>query len=146
MKKTLSALVALLGPLLLIIVLAHVTYTIEGYTSVSFNPYPRMIWYLASGVLVALYLTVLLVLCPRHSNPALVPCAVLGAILALVLCVLETSSFAAVMDYLPFSVRCPIRLEGLTVLRLTGVAVTGNILCAIRASHGRNETGRRLNE
>ena len=47
MKKTLSALVALLGPLFLIIVLAHISYTIEGYTSVSFNPYPRMIWYLA---------------------------------------------------------------------------------------------------
>ena len=67
MKKTISALVALLGPLFLIIVLAHISYTIEGYTSVSFNPYPRMIWYLASGVLVALYLAVLLVLCPRHS-------------------------------------------------------------------------------
>ena len=54
MKKTISALVALLGPLFLIIVLAHISYTIEGYTNVSFNPYPRMIWYLASGVLVAL--------------------------------------------------------------------------------------------
>ena len=146
MKKTISALLALLGPLFLIIVLAHISYTIEGYTSVSFNPYPRMIWYLASGVLVALYLAVLLVLCPRHSSPALVPCAVLGAILALVLCVLETSSFAAVMDYLPFSVCCPIRLEGLTVLRLTGVTVTGNILCAVRASRGAEEVGRRLND
>lgn len=146
MKKTLSALVSLLGPLFLIIVLAHVAYTIEGYTSVSFNPYPRMIWYLASGVLVALYLAVLLVLCPRHSSPALVPCAVLGAILALVLCVLETSSFAAVMDYLPFSVVFPIRLEGFTVLHLTGVTIAGNILCAIRASRGAAETGRRLND
>lgn len=30
MKKTISALVALLGPLFLIIVLAHISYTIEG--------------------------------------------------------------------------------------------------------------------
>lgn len=146
MKKTISALVALLGPLFLIIVLAHISYTIEGYTSVSFNPYPRMIWYLASGVLVALYLAVLLVLCPRQFGPALVPCSILGAISALALCVLETSSFAAVMDYLPFSVCCPIRLEGFTVLRLTGVTVTGNILCAVRASRGAEEVGRRLND
>ena len=146
MKKTISALLALLGPLFLIIVLAHISYTIEGYTSVSFNPYPRMIWYLASGVLVALYLAVLLVLCPRQFGPALVPCSILGAISALALCVLETSSFAAVMDYLPFSVRFPVRLEGFTVLHLTGVTIAGNVLCAIRASHGRNEMGRRLNE
>ena len=100
----------------------------------------------AAGVFIALYLAVLLVLCPRHTGPALVPCAVLGAVAAFVFCVLEVCSFSVFTDLLPFRFVLPIRLEDLTVLRLTGVTVTGNILCAIRASHGRNEMGRRLNE
>lgn len=146
MKKTLSALTALLGPLAVIVVLGRVAHLIERYTGVSFNPYPRIIWCLASGVFIALYLAVLLVLCPRHTGPALVPCAVLGAVAAFALCVLDVCSFSVLTDLLPFRFVLPIRLEDLTVLRLTGVTVTGNILCAIRASHVRNETGRRLNE
>ena len=146
MKKTLSALTALLGPLAVIVVLGRVAHLIERYTGVSFNPYPRIIWCLASGVFIALYLAVLLVLCPRHASSALVPCAVLGAVAAFVFCVLDVCSFSVLTDILPFRFVLPIRLEDLTVLRLTGVTVVGNILCAVRASHGRNETGRRLNE
>lgn len=146
MKKTLSALTALLGPLAVIVVLGRVAHLIEQYTGVSFNPYPRIIWCLASGVFIALYLAVLLVLCPRHASSALVPCAVLGAVMAFVFCVLDACSFSVLTDLLPFHFVLPFQLEGLTVLRLTGVTVTGNVLCAIRASHGRNETGRRLNE
>ena len=146
MKKTLSALTALLGPLAVIVVLGRVAHLIERYTGVSFNPYPRIIWCLASGVFIALYLAVLLVLCPRHTGPALVTCALMGPVAPFVFCLLDECSLSVLTDLLPFRFVLPIRLEDLTVLRLTGVTVTGNILCAIRASHGRNETGRRLNE
>ena len=139
MKKTLSALTALLGPLAVIVVLGRVAHLIERYTGVSFNPYPRIIWCLASGVFIALYLAVLLVLCPRHASSALVPCAVLGAVAAFVFCVLEVCSFSVLTDLLPF------RRETLLILPLTGLLAVGNILCAVRASCGTREVGKRLN-
>lgn len=79
------------------------------------------------GLLVGLYLALTLVVLPKCATPTLVICAVIGAILAAML---------GVIDWYGFGITLPIRLESLTTLNLTGVLVVGNLACAVLAKRG----------
>ena len=84
------------------------------FKELHFDMMSYALWILAMGLLVALYLVLTLVVLPKYATPMLVPCAVMGAIFALAL---------AVIDWFGFYIPQPIRLESLTTLNLTGVLV-----------------------
>ena len=121
--RKLSCVVAVIGPMLLITILSAVTWQINAQRDLSFDAIPSAIWMLGMGLLVGLYLVVL----PKCATPTLVICAVIGAILAAVL---------GVIDWYGFGITLPIRLESLTTLNLTGVLVVGNLACAVLAKRG----------
>lgn len=129
MKQKVAAVYALLGPALAITVLSAVTWQLDAQRTLSFDTVPSALWMLAMGILTALYLIVTLVLLPKHTSPALLPCAIVGAVLALIL---------GVIDWFGFGIHLPIRLETLTTLNLTGLLVAGNLACAVLAA--RNKT------
>ena len=97
------------------------------FKELHFDMMSYALWILAMGLLVALYLVLTLVVLPKYATPMLVPCAVMGAIFALAL---------AVIDWFGFYIPQPIRLESLTTLNLTGVLVVGNLACAVLARRG----------
>lgn len=128
MKQKVAAIYALLGPALAITVLSAVTWQLDAQRDLSFDAVPYAIWMLAMGILTALYLVVTLVLLPKHTSPALMPCAIVGAVLALIL---------GVIDWFGFGIHLPIRLETLTTLNLTGLLAAGNLACAVLAARNR---------
>ena len=65
---------------------------------------------------------------PYHQMDSMIWCLAPGVLIALYLAVL--------LDALPFRIVLPIWLEELTVLRLTGVLVVGNLACAVLARRG----------
>ena len=125
--RKLSCVVAVIGPMLLITILSAVTWQINAQRDLSFDAIPSAIWMLVMGLLVGLYLALTLVVLPKCATPTLVICAVMGAIFALAL---------AVIDWFGFYIPQPIRLESLTTLNLTGVLVVGNLACAVLAKRG----------
>ena len=121
--RKLSCVVAVIGPMLLITILSAVTWQMNQQRTISFDASAYAIWMLVMGLLVGLTLVVL----PKCATPTLVICAVIGAILAAVL---------GVIDWYGFGITLPIRLESLTTLNLTGVLVVGNLACAVLAKRG----------
>ena len=113
--------------MLLITILSAVTWQMNQQRTISFDASAYAIWMLVMGLLVGLYLALTLVVLPKCATPTLVICAVIGAILAAVLCVI---------DWYGFGITLPIRLESLTTLNLTGVLVVGNLACAVLAKRG----------
>ena len=150
MKQKVSAAVAVLGPVFVLIALSCVTYQVEATTDLTTAPTPLLLWYAAWGILAGLYLTLTVLLLPKHGSSALAPCAIIGAVFAVVLCLLELSVFGVLSDHFffhiiqPFHI-LPFRMETLLILPLTGLLVVGNILCAVRAACGTREIGKRLN-
>lgn len=126
MKKV-SVAIALIGPVFLITILSAVTWQMNQQRTISFDASAYAIWMLVMGLLVGLYLALTLVVLPKCATPTLVICAVIGAILAAVL---------GVIDWYGFGINLPIRLESLTTLNLTGVLVVGNLACAVLARRG----------
>lgn len=127
MKQKASAAIAVIGPVLVITLLSAVTWQMYKFKELHFDMMPYALWILAMGLLVALYLVLTLVVLPKYATPMLVSCAVMGAIFALAL---------AVIDWFGFYIPQPIRLESLTTLNLTGVLVVGNLACAVLARRG----------
>ena len=127
MKQKASAAIAVIGPVLVITILSAVTWQMYKFKELHFDMISYALWILAMGLLVALYLVLTLAVLPKYATPTLVTCAVMGAIFALVL---------AVIDWFGFYIPQPIRLESLTTLNLTGVLVVGNILLDSRAFIG----------
>ncbi len=126
--RKLSCVVAVIGPMLLITILSAVTWQMNQQRTISFDASAYAIWMLVMGLLVGLYLALTLVVLPKYATtPTLVICAVMGAIFALAL---------AVIDWFGFYIPQPIRLESLTTLNLTGVLVVGNLACAVLAKRG----------
>ena len=125
--RKLSCVVAVIGPMLLITILSAVTWQMNQQRTISFDASAYAIWMLVMGLLVGLYLALTLVVLPKCATPTLVICAVIGAILAAVL---------GVIDWYGFGTTLPIRLESLTTLNLTGVLVVGNLACAVLAKRG----------
>ena len=121
--RKLSCVVAVIGPMLLITILSAVTWQMNQQRTISFDASAYAIWMLVMG----LYLALTLVVLPKCATPTLVICAVIGAILAAVL---------GVIDWYGFGITLPIRLESLTTLNLTGVLVVGNLACAVLAKRG----------
>lgn len=120
--RKLSCVVAVIGPMLLITILSAVTWQMNQQRTISFDASAYAIWMLVMGLLVGLYLALTLVVLPKYAT-----CAVMGAILAAVL---------GVIDWYGFGITLPIRLESLTTLNLTGVLVVGNLACAVLAKRG----------
>ena len=127
MKQKVSAAIAVIGPVLVITILSAVTWQMYKFKELHFDMMSYALWILAMGLLVALYLVLTLVVLPKCATPTLVICAVIGAILAAVL---------GVIDWYGFGITLPIRLESLTTLNLTGVLVVGNLACAVLAKRG----------
>ncbi len=127
MKQKVSAAIAVIGPVLVITILSAVTWQMYKFKELHFDMMSYALWILAMGLLVALYLVLTLVVLPKYATPMLVPCAVIGAILAAVL---------GAIDWYGFGITLPIRLESLTTLNLTGVLVVGNLACAVLARRG----------
>ena len=127
MKQKASAAIAVIGPVLVITLLSAVTWQMYKFKELHFDMMSYALWILAMGLLVALYLVLTLVVLPKCATPTLVICAVIGAILAAVL---------GVIDWYGFGINLPIRLESLTTLNLTGVLVVGNLACAVLARRG----------
>ena len=127
MKQKVSAAIAVIGPVLVITILSAVTWQMYKFKELHFDMMSYALWILAMGLLVALYLVLTLVVLPKCATPTLVICAVIGAILAAVL---------GVIDWYGFGITLPIRLESLTTLNLTGVLVVGNLACAVLARRG----------
>lgn len=125
--RKLSCVVAVIGPMLLITILSAVTWQMNQQRTISFDASAYAIWMLVMGLLVGLYLALTLVVLPKYATPTLVICAVIGAILAAVL---------GVIDWYGFGITLPTRLESLTTLNLTGVLVVGNLACAVLAKRG----------
>lgn len=125
--RKLSCVVAVIGPMLLITILSAVTWQMNQQRTISFDASAYAIWMLVMGLLVGLYLALTLVVLPKCATPTLVICAVIGAILAAVL---------GVIDWYGFGITLPIHLESLTTLNLTGVLVVGNLACAVLAKRG----------
>lgn len=125
--RKLSCVVAVIGPMLLITILSAVTWQMNQQRTISFDASAYAIWMLVMGLLVGLYLALTLVVLPKCATPTLVICAVIGAILAAVL---------GVIDWYGFGIPLPICLESLTTLNLTGVLVVGNLACAVLAKRG----------
>lgn len=125
--RKLSCVVAVIGPMLLITILSAVTWQMNQQRTISFDASAYAIWMLVMGLLVGLYLALTLVVLPKCATPTLVICAVIGAILAAVL---------GVIDWYGFGITLLIRLESLTTLNLTGVLVVGNLACAVLAKRG----------
>lgn len=125
--RKLSCAVAVIGPMLLITILSAVTWQMNQQRTISFDASAYAIWMLVMGLLVGLYLALTLVVLPKCATPTLVICAVIGAILAAVL---------GVIDWYGFGITLPIHLESLTTLNLTGVLVVGNLACAVLAKRG----------
>ena len=124
MKQKVSAAIAVIGPVLVITLLSAVTWQMYKFKELHLDMMSYALWILAMGLLVALYLVLTLVVLPKCATPTLVICAVIGAILAAVL---------GVIDWYGFGITLPIRLESLTTLNLTGVLVVGNLACAVLA-------------
>ena len=122
-----SCVVAVIGPMLLITILSAVTWQMNQQRTTSFDVSTHAFWMLFMGLLVGLYLVLTLVILPKSPNSTLVICAVIGAILAAVL---------GVIDWYGFGISLPIRLESLTTLNLTGVLVVGSLACAVLARRG----------
>lgn len=133
MKKSLSALCALFGPTILLVVLCAITYQVESTIDMTVAPLPCLMWYLVLGILAACYLALTVLFLPKSPGSTLTLCAILGAVLAVVLCVLELSAFGILADFFPFHVVLPIRMETLLLVPLTGLLVVGNLTCAILA-------------
>ena len=127
MKQKVSAAIAVIGPVLVITILSAVTWQMYKFKELHFDMMSYALWILAMGLLVALYLVLTLAVLPKYATPTLVTCAVIGAILAAVL---------GVIDWYGFGITLPIRLESLTTLNLTGVLVVGNLACAVLAKRG----------
>lgn len=127
MKRKASAAIAVIGPVLVITLLSAVTWQMYKFKELHLDMMSYALWILAMGLLVALYLVLTLVVLPKCATPTLVICAVIGAILAAVL---------GVIDWYGFGITLPIRLESLTTLNLTGVLVVGNLACAVLARRG----------
>lgn len=127
MKQKVSAAIAVIGPVLVITILSAVTWQMYKFKELHFDMMSYALWILAMGLLVALYLVLTLAVLPKYATPTLVTCAVIGAILAAVL---------GVIDWYGFGITLPIRLESLTTLNLTGVLVVGNLACAVLARRG----------
>ena len=127
MKQKASAAIAVIGPVLVITLLSAVTWQMYKFKELHLDMMSYALWILAMGLLVALYLVLTLVVLPKCATPTLVICAVIGAILAAVL---------GVIDWYGFGITLPIRLESLTTLNLTGVLVVGNLACAVLARRG----------
>ena len=125
--RKLSCVVAVIGPMLLITILSAVTWQMNQQRTISFDASAYAIWMLVMGLLLGLYLALTLVVLPKCATPTLVICAVIGAILAAVL---------GVIDWYGFGITLPIHLESLTTLNLTGVLVVGNLACAVLAKRG----------
>ena len=150
MKQKVSAAVAVLGPVFVLIALSCVTYQLEATTDLTTAPTPLLLWYAAWGVLAGLYLALTVLWLPKHGGSALAPCAIIGAVLAVALCLVELSVFGVLSDHFFFHIIqplrvLPIRMETLLILPLIGLLVVGNILCAVRAACGTREVGKRLN-
>lgn len=127
MKRKASAAIAVIGPVLVITLLSAVTWQMYKFKELHLDMMSYALWILAMGLLVALYLVLTLAVLPKCATPTLVICAVIGAILAAVL---------GVIDWYGFGITLPIRLESLTTLNLTGVLVVGNLACAVLARRG----------
>ena len=127
MKRKASAAIAVIGPVLVITLLSAVTWQMYKFKELHLDMMSYALWILAMGLLVALYLVLTLVVLPKCATPTLVICAVIGAIWAAVL---------GVIDWYGFGITLPIRLESLTTLNLTGVLVVGNLACAVLARRG----------
>ena len=127
MKQKASAAIAVIGPVLVITLLSAVTWQMYKFKELHLDMMSYALWILAMGLLVARYLVLTLVVLPKCATPTLVICAVIGAILAAVL---------GVIDWYGFGITLPIRLESLTTLNLTGVLVVGNLACAVLARRG----------
>lgn len=125
--RKLSCVVAVIGPMLLITILSAVTWQMNQQRTISFDASAYAIWMLVMGLLVGLYLALTLVVLPKCVTPTLVICAVIGAILAAVL---------GVIDWYGFGITLPIHLESLTTLNLTGALVVGTLACAVLAKRG----------
>lgn len=69
MKQKVSAAVAVLGPVLVLIALSCVTYQVEATTDLTTAPTPLLLWYAAWGVLAGLYLALTVLWLPP-SIPA----------------------------------------------------------------------------
>lgn len=150
MKQKVSAAVAVLGPVFVLIALSCVTYQVEATTDLTTAPTPLLLWYSAWGILAGLYFALTVLLLPKHGGSALAPCAIIGAVLAVALCLMELSVFGTLSDHFFFHIIqsfhiLPFRMETLFILPLTSLLVVGNILCAVRASCGAREVGKRLN-
>lgn len=87
--RKLSCVVAVIGPMLLITILSAVTWQMNQQRTISFDASAYAIWMLVMGLLVGLYLALTLVVLPKCATPTLVICAVIGAILAAVLGVID---------------------------------------------------------
>lgn len=131
MKKNVSAVIAIIGPMLLLMVLSRITYHLEATTDITTAPLSLLLWYLAWGILAGLYLALTMLVLPKHLGSSLAPCAMIGAVLAVVLCLLELSVFGVWGDYFPFHIVLPFRMETLFIVPLTGFLVVGNLACAI---------------
>lgn len=136
MKKNVSAVIAIIGPMLLLMVLSRITYHLEATTDITTAPLSLIFWYLVWGVLTGLYLVLTVLTLPKHTSSALVPCAIIGAVLVIVLCVLELSVFGVWGDYFPFHIVLPFRMETLFIVPLMGLLVVGNLACAVLAKRG----------
>ena len=150
MKQKVSAAVAVLGPVFVLIVLSCVTYQVESTTDLTTAPTPLLLWYSAWGVLAGVYLALTVLVLPKYGGSALAPCAIIGAVFTIVLCLVELSVLGVLSDHFFFHIIqslhvLPVRMETLLILPLTGLLVVGNILCAVRASCGTREVGKRLN-
>lgn len=130
MKKV-SAIIAVIGPVLVITILSAVTFQIGQARTKTFDAAPSALWMLGMGLLVGLYLVLTLVVLPKYPSPALTTCAVVGAILAVAL---------AAIDWFGFGISQPFHLEPFTTLNLTGLLVVGNLSCAVLAKKRMGET------
>lgn len=139
MKKSLSALCALLGPTVLLVVLCAITYQVESTIDMTVAPLPCLVWYLVLGILAACYLALTVLFLPKYSSVALAPCAIVGAILAAMVRWFELSSFGSFGDAFPFHVVLPIRMETVFIIPLTTFFLVGNILCAFSAIRNKRD-------
>lgn len=136
MRKSIFATVSIIGPMLLLIALSCITYELEATTNATTAPLSLLLWYLAWGILAGLYLALTMLILPKHLGSSLAPCAMIGAVLVVVLCMLELSVFGVWGDYFPFPIALPFRMETFFIVPLTGLLVVGNLACAVLAKRG----------
>lgn len=123
MSKRIITLSAAIAPPLFMAIMACISKHIELYTALMLAVYPRFFWMICTGILAALYLTLPLIVYPKYGGRSLI----LGATIGIVLAIL----FGAI-GYFGFGIRLPFLVEALTILRMSGLCITGNLICIIR--------------